>query len=83
MTKKELIKLLELHSDDTEIALLNDEFCEYFTPKNIKFIELGTFEDLAYRKTSDFPKYSIREMYYVDFIEDYKLISSKKYIYID
>jgi hypothetical protein len=81
MNKKDLIRLIEPFPDDAEIALLNDEFCEYFVPKTIRFIELGTFKDLDYKETSDWPEMSIRD---IDCrLKEQKLISSKKYIYID
>jgi hypothetical protein len=80
MNKKQLIKLIEDLPDDTEIALLNDEFCQYFTPEHIQLVELGTFKDLNHKETSWFPEISLRD---IDCpLKSQKLISSKKYIYI-
>jgi len=81
MNKKDLIKSLESFPDDAEIALLNDEFCEYFVPRTVQFIELGTFKDLDHKETSDWSEMSIRDMDCR--LKEQKLISSKKYIYIN
>lgn len=81
MNKKDLIKSLEPYPDDAEIALLNDEFCEYFTPDNVEFIELGTFKDIDWKKTSDWPEITLRSL--PCRLKEQKLISTKKYIYIN
>jgi hypothetical protein len=80
MNKKQLIKLMEDFPDDAEIALLNDEFCNYFTPDSVQLMELGTFKDLAHKKTSWFPEISLRDIDCL--LKNQKLISIKKYIYI-
>ena len=80
MNVAELIRELYKFQPETEVVLLNDEFAEYFSPKEFSIQKLGTYQNTHWHKDSFGGKMSIRDVAYQP--KQYKLIKKQEYVLI-